>query len=93
MFPPPTRLNCFVVSPPTPSFDLQARGTAIAIIVIHVLVILVLGWWSWASWLAGLIAWIMGGVQLCMFNKCCYITAGCLYIVGGILDIFMVAVW
>lgn len=73
--------------------DRQARGSAIAIIVVHAVSVLAAGWWLWTTWLASLIAFIMGGIQLCMFTKCTYITAGSLYIVGCVFDLVAMAFW
>ena len=69
------------------SFCLQARGCAITIIVVHGIHLLVLGFLTPTAWIASLIAFIMAGIQLCMFQKCTYICAGVFYIVGFIVDV------
>lgn len=74
------------------SVSLQARGCAIAIIVVHGIHLLALGFAWWATWIASLIAFIMGGIHLCMFQKCTYICAGVFYIVGAIVDLITVVI-
>lgn len=71
----------------------QARGSVVAVIVFHGIALLAFGFASWYTWLGSMVAFIMGGVHLCMFTKCTYITAGCLYIVGFFFDLTAVADW
>lgn len=80
-----SQISVFVAS-------LQARGSAIAIIVVHGIHLLALGFLVPTVWVASLIAFIMGGVHLCMFQKCTYICAGVFYILGAIIDIVTVVI-
>lgn len=80
--------NYFV--PPLP---FQSRGSTIATIVVHAVALLAFGWVSWSVWLASLISFIMGGILLCQFNKCTYIVAGSLFILGCIFDLVAMAWW
>ena len=86
-------ISVFVLACRTPTLTLQARAAAIAIIVIQTIAFLAFGWALWPVWLASLLAWIMGGIQLCMFTKCCYIAAGICYIFGLISNLVGVAFW
>lgn len=70
-----------------------ARGSVIAAIVIHAVSMIAFGFYFWTTWIASLITFIMGGIQLCQFTKCCYMVAGSLYIVGCILDLVSMAAW
>ena len=73
-------------------FCSQARGCAITIIVVHGIHLLAFGFLSPIAWIASLIAFIMAGIHLCMFQKCTYICAGIFYILGFIVDIASVVI-
>ena len=85
-----SNLNAYIPKHHLPgfaSFCLQARGCAITIIVVHGIHLLAFGFFFPTPWVAGLIAFIMAGIQLCMFQKCTYICAGIFYILGFIVDV------
>ncbi|CBJ33828.1 expressed unknown protein [Ectocarpus siliculosus] len=86
--------GCSCTVPPNVSGHVRgSRGATIATIVVHAIALLAFGWILWGIWLASLISFIMGGILLCQFNKCTYIVAGSLFILGCIFDLVSMAAW
>ncbi|CAM9700115.1 unnamed protein product [Ectocarpus sp. 12 AP-2014] len=85
--------GCCGVPKEAPCSVTGARGCAICAIIVHVGALLVFGWlWLW-QWIASVLAFIMCGVLLCMYDRCAYITGGILFAVAAVFDILVLLEW
>ncbi|CAM9580419.1 unnamed protein product, partial [Ascophyllum nodosum] len=85
--------GCCSVPPGTTQSVKTSRRSSIAVIVIHALALFILGFLNIFQWVASLMGIIMGSILLCVFSRCCYITATVLYSIGIIFDILAMLEW
>ncbi|CAN0167576.1 unnamed protein product [Ascophyllum nodosum] len=90
---PVQQQGCCSVPPGTTQSVKTSRRSSIAVIVIHALALSILGFFNYFQWIASLMGIIMGSILLCVFSRCCYITATVLYSIGIIFDILAMLAW